>query len=137
MKTYDEGRINEFLKNYRNVAVVGVSDKADRDSYQVAQYLKSKGYNVIPINPRLECWEGIRAYPDLKSVPESAGVEIVDIFRKPEAVGEVVEEALGLNPKVIWMQESVVNEEAADRAKSKGISVVMDRCIMKEHRKIS
>lgn len=136
MKSYDENRINEFLANYRNVAVVGISDKPERDSYQVAMYLKNHGYNVIPINPKFDRWEGLQAYPDLRSVPESVNVEVVDVFRKPEAVVEVVNEAISLNPKLIWMQEDVVNEEAADLAKSKGISVVMDRCMMKEHRKI-
>ena len=116
--------------------MVGISDKPERDSYQVALYLKKNGYNVIPINPKLETWEGLKAYPDLKSVPADLGVEIVDVFRKPEAVGEIVSESLRLNPKLIWLQETVVNEEAADLAKSKGISVVMDRCMMKEHRKL-
>ncbi len=136
MKSYDEDRIPEFLANYRNVAVVGISDKPERDSYQVALYLKKNGYNVIPINPKLETWEGLKAYPDLKSVPSGAAVEIVDVFRKAEAAGEIVSEALPLNPKLIWLQETVVNEEAADLAKSNGIAVVMDRCMMKEHKKL-
>lgn len=136
MKSYDEDMIHEFLTSYRNVAVVGISDKADRDSYQVALYLKEKGYNVIPVNPKLDAWQGLKAYPDLRSIPESENVEVVDIFRKSDAVGEIVKEALPLKPKLIWMQEGVVNEEAADVAKSSGIYVVMDRCIMKEHRKM-
>lgn len=136
MKTYDESKIPEFLSNYRNIAVVGISDKPERDSYRVSMYLKEHGYNVIPINPKMDEWQGLKAYPDLASVPGNLGVEIVDVFRKPEAVGGIVEESFHLNPKVIWLQESVVNEEAADLAKSKGISVVMDRCIMKEHSKL-
>lgn len=133
MKSYDEGRIPEFLNRYRNVAVVGISDKPDRDSFRVASYLKSHGFNVIPINPTMEKWEGIKAYPDLKSVPKDVRIDIVDIFRKPEAAKGIVEEASAVSPKLIWMQESVVSEEAADLAKSRGMDVVMDRCIMKEH----
>lgn len=136
MKNYDEEKIPEFLKDYRNVAVVGISDRPERDSYRVALYLKNHGYNIIPINPKLDMWEGIRAYPDLKSISQQAGVEIVDIFRKSEAVPEIVRDSLQLNPKLIWMQEGVISEEAADHAKSKGISVVMDRCMMKEHEKL-
>lgn len=133
MKTYDEGRIPEFLEEYRNIAVVGISDKPERDSYRVSMYLKVHGYNIIPINPKMESWEGLKAYPDLKSVPRELNVDVVDIFRKSDAVYEIVSEALHLNPKLVWMQETVINEDAADLAKSNGISVVMDRCMMKEH----
>ncbi len=136
MKSYDEGKIPEFLRNYRNVAVVGISDNPERDSYRVASYLKEHGFNIVPINPKLDMWQGIRAYPDLKSISEKAGVEIIDIFRKPDAVPEIVEESIALKPKLIWMQEGVINEEAGDNAKSNGISVVMDRCMMKEHAKL-
>lgn len=137
MKSYDEDRIPEFLNSLRNVAVVGISDKKERDSYQVAKYLMDRGYTIIPINPKLETWEGVKAYPDLKSIPGSVKVDIVDIFRKPEAVGPIVEEAMPLNPSLIWMQETVVNEDAADMAKKNGISVVMDRCMMKEHARLN
>lgn len=133
MKAYDEDKIPEFLKMYRNVAVVGISNKPERDSYRVASYLKSHGFNVIPINPTMESWEGIRAYPDLKSIPTDVKIDIVDVFRKPDAVKDIVEEAASISTKLIWMQESVINEEAADLAKSKGMDVVMDRCMMKEH----
>lgn len=134
MKNYDEGKIPEFLKNYRTVAVVGISNKPERDSFRVASYLKSQGYKIIPVNPTMDSWEGLKAYPDLKSIPSEIKVDIVDIFRKPEAVKGIVEEAESISPKLIWMQEEVINEDAADFAKSKGISVVMDRCMMKEHR---
>lgn len=133
MKSYDEDMIADFLSKYKNVAVVGISDKPERDSFRVASYLKSHGFNVIPINPTMESWQGIKAYADLKSIPPDVTVDIVDIFRKPEAVKGIVEEASGISPKLIWMQESVINEEAAELAKSNGMYVVMDRCMMKEH----
>lgn len=136
MKSYDESRIPEFLSKYRKIAVVGISEKEDRDSYRVASYLLESGYQIIPVNPMLKTWKGIKAYPDLKSIPKDEGVEIIDIFRKSEAVGSIVEEALPLDPKLIWMQETVVNENAADIAKENGVYVVMDRCMMKEHSKM-
>lgn len=133
MKQYDENKINEILEKYKNVAVVGISEKPERDSYRVSEYLMKNGYNIIPINPKLSEWNGIKSYPDLASIPSGLSVDIVDIFRKPEAVIPVVEEAISIHPKVIWMQEEVINEEAADLAKRNGLTVVMNRCMMKEH----
>jgi len=133
MIMYDEDRAKEFLTKYRNVAVVGISDKQDRPSYDVSSYLVRNGFNVIPINPSLESWNGIKAYPDLSSVPSGISIDIVDIFRKSEQVPLIVEEALKRNPKVIWMQEGVMNFEAAELAKKNNVSVVMDRCMKKEH----
>jgi predicted CoA-binding protein len=135
MAKFDEEHILEILDRYRTVAVVGISDKPDRDSYRVAEYLKQSGYNILPVNPALDQWLGIKAYRDLSSIPEDVRVEIVDVFRKPDAALQVVEEALKLKPAVVWLQEGVVNQEAAELAKSHGIQVVMDRCMMKEHRK--
>ncbi|MCL4331502.1 MAG: CoA-binding protein [Candidatus Thermoplasmatota archaeon] len=135
MAKFDEEHIPEILDRYRTVAVVGISDKPDRDSYRVAEYLKQSGYNILPVNPTLDQWLGIKAYRDLSSIPEDVRVEIVDVFRKPDAALQVVEEALKLKPAVVWLQEGVVNQEAAELAKSHGIQVVMDRCMMKEHRK--
>jgi predicted CoA-binding protein len=135
MVKFDEEHIPEILDRYRTVAVVGISDKPDRDSYRVAEYLKQSGYNILPVNPTLDQWLGIKAYRDLSSIPEDVRVEIVDVFRKPDAALQVVEEALKLKPAVVWLQEGVVNQEAAELAKSHGIQVVMDRCMMKEHRK--
>jgi predicted CoA-binding protein len=132
---YDEDRTKEFLTKYRNVAVVGISDKPERPSYDVSSYLVRNGFNVIPINPSLESWNGIRAYPDLSSVPPGTRIDIIDIFRKSEQVQPIVEEALKLDPKVIWMQEGVINFEAAELAKKNNVSVVMDRCMKKEHMK--
>ncbi len=133
MAMYDEDRTKEFLTKYRNVAVVGISDKPERPSYDVSTYLVRNGFNVIPINPSLESWNGIRAYPDLSSVPSGTRIDIIDIFRKSEQVLPIVEEAIKLNPKVIWMQEGVINFEAAELAKKNNVNVVMDRCMKKEH----
>ncbi len=136
MVMYDEDRTEEFLRKYRNVAVVGISDKPERPSYDVSSYLVRNGYNVIPINPSIESWKGIRAYPDLSSVPPGTRIEIVDIFRKSEQVLPIVEEALKLHPEVIWMQEGVINFEAAELAKKNNVKVVMDRCMKKEHMRL-
>ena len=128
--------IKVLLKNSKNIAVVGISDKQERDSFGVAKYLVSKGYNVIPVNPSLESWQGIKSYPNLSSIPKNTKLDIVDIFRKPEAVGEIVEESIKVKPKAIWMQLGVINEEAGKKASNSGMTVVMDKCIMVEHKKL-
>ena len=128
--------IKVLLKNSKNIAVVGISDKQERDSFGVAKYLVSKGYNVIPVNPSLENWQGIKSYPNLSSIPKNTRLDIVDIFRKPEAVGEIVEESIKVKPKAIWMQLGVINEEAGKKASDSGMTVVMDKCIMVEHKKL-
>lgn len=134
--TYDEDKIPEILNNSRNIAVVGLSEKTDRDSYRVADYLKKIGYGIIPINPALKEWNGLMAYPDLSSVPENVKIDIVDIFRKSDAVVPIVNDALKKKPSAIWMQEGVVNNDAAKIARDAGLLVVMDRCMMKEHLKL-
>ncbi len=131
MKSYDESRINEILSNNHRVAVIGISDKPERDSYRVADYLMKNGYEIVPVNPKLEEWNGIKSYPSLEAVP--GDVDIVDVFRKPETVRPVAEEAVRKRAPVLWLQEGVINEEAADYAKEHGMAVVMDRCMMKEH----
>ena len=136
MSGYDEAQIPEILKNYRNVAVVGLSDKSDRDSYRVAKYLMAHGYRIIPVNPAIESWERIKSYPAVSSIPPDVNVEIVDVFRKPEAAFDIVRDSLSRSPKVLWLQEGVVNSDAADLAKENGIKVVMDRCMMKEHNRL-
>ncbi|MHB8395964.1 MAG: CoA-binding protein [Thermoplasmataceae archaeon] len=125
------------MKQYRKVAVVGISDKPERDSYRVASYLVNHGFTVYPVNPMFQEWNGIKSYPDLKSIPRSEGVEIVDVFRKAETVLPVASEAADIGAKVLWLQEGVVNRDAADLAKKKGLTVVMDRCMMKEISRIS
>jgi len=136
MSNYDEEKIPDILKSIRTVAVVGISDKPDRDSFRVAEYLQRNGFTVIPINPTISKWQGKKAYPDLLSIPRDLKVDVVDIFRKPEAVLKIVEESLKISPKVIWMQEGVVNNDAAELAKRNNMLVVMDHCMMKEHSKL-
>ena len=136
MAGYDENKISEILRNSRTVAVVGISDKAERDSFRVANYLRNNGFQIIPVNPVISEWEGLKTYPNLVSIPRDKKIDIVDIFRKPEAVPKIVEESLEMHPKVIWMQEGVISEEGARLAKENGILVVMDRCMMKEHTRL-
>jgi predicted CoA-binding protein len=132
----------EKVLQYRTVAIVGLSRSADKDSYKVAEFLKSKGYRIIPINPNAEEILGEKAYSSLKDLPENlkASIEVVDIFRKSEDVPPIVEEAVELRKKygrlkAIWMQEGVVNKEAAQAAEDAGLIVIMDRCMMKERLK--
>ncbi len=127
--------IENILKNSRNIAVVGISSNPERDSYRVAEYLMNHGYRIFPVNPGITEWNGIRAYPDLKSIGPDEKIDVVDIFRKSEAVTGIVEDSLSLKPKAIWMQEGIKNEDAAKLAEDNGIDVVMDRCMMKEHKK--
>ncbi|MHB1493694.1 MAG: CoA-binding protein [Thermoplasmataceae archaeon] len=136
MKINDDGGIRNILKNSTTIAVVGISDKHERDSFHVAKYLASEGYKIVPINPALESWEGIKSYPNLSSIPEGTKIDIVDIFRKSEAVPEIVNESLELKPKAVWMQLGVENEEAANKATGNGIDVVMNKCIMVEHKRL-
>ncbi|HUK18355.1 MAG TPA: CoA-binding protein [Bryobacteraceae bacterium] len=124
----------EILSSARTIAVVGLSGKRYRPSYGVAEYLQRAGYRIIPVNPHESEVLGEKSYPDLDSVPEP--VDIVDIFRRPEFVPEIVEAAIRHGAKVIWMQESVVHEAAARRAEAAGMTVIMDRCILKDHRRL-
>jgi len=128
-------RISELLHSSRTIAVVGLSGKRYRPSYGVAEYLKRAGYRIIPVNPLETEVLGERAYPDLDSIPEP--VDIVDIFRRSEFVPEIVEAAILIGAKVIWMQEDVIHEAAAARAEEAGLAVVMDRCILKDHRRLA
>ena len=137
MASYDEGQIKSILRESRTIAVVGISDKPDRDSYRVAKYLKEKGYEILPVNPAIEKWEGIRSYKSLLEIPADKKVDIVDIFRKSDAVLPIVQEALNIHPRTVWMQEGVVNDEAARLAKKNSLLVVMDRCMMKEHARLN
>jgi predicted CoA-binding protein len=128
----EQERITELLKNVKNIAVVGLSDNPMRASYGVAAYLQSQGYRIIPVNPEVESVLGEKAYPSLTQVPEQ--IDLVDIFRRSEHVPPVVDEAIQKNVPAVWMQETVIHEEAAQKARDKGIFVVMNRCILKEHR---
>jgi predicted CoA-binding protein len=128
-------RIPEILQSSHVIAVVGLSSKPYRPSYGVAEYMQRAGYRIIPVNPQETEVLGEKCYPDLDSVPDA--VDIVDIFRRSEYVPEIVEAAIRKGAKVIWMQEDVVHEDAAQRAAEAGLDVVMDRCILKEHRRQS
>ncbi len=124
----------EILRVSRTVAVVGLSDKPERPSYDVAGYLAAHGYVIIPVNPMIKEWKGIKAYPSLSDIPMK--VDVVDIFRKSEDVPPVVDEAIRIGAKAVWMQLGRVNEEAAEKARKAGLSVVMDRCMKIEHAKL-
>jgi predicted CoA-binding protein len=127
-------RISEILSNAHSIAVIGLSGKRYRPSYGVAEYMQRSGYRIIPVNPMEQQVLGETSYPDLDSVPEA--IDIVDIFRRPEFVPEIVEAAIRKGAKAIWMQEGVIHEDAARRAVEAGLAVVMDRCILKEHRRM-
>ena len=128
-------QISEILHDFRTIAVVGLSAKRYRPSYGVAEYMQRAGYRIIPVNPNVDEVLGEKSYPDIDSVPEP--IDIVDIFRRSESVPEIVDAAIRKGAKVIWMQEGVVHEEAARRAKEAGLAVVMDRCILKDHRRLA
>mgnify|MGYP005848511425 CR=1 FL=1 len=127
--------IADLLRSSRTIAVVGLSSKRWRPSYGVSEYMQSQGYRIIPVNPFETKVLGEKAYPDLDAVPEQ--FDIVDIFRRSEFVAPIVEAAIRRGARAVWMQEGVVHEDAARRAAEAGLLVIMDRCILKEHRKLS
>jgi predicted CoA-binding protein len=124
--------ITDLLKRSKTIAVVGLSSNPLRPSYGVSAYMQTNGYRIIPVNPNIKGALGEKAYPSLLDVPEK--IDIVNIFRRPEFVEEVVDQAIQLKVPAIWMQEEVVNEKAAHKARQAGIFVLMDRCILKEHK---
>jgi len=124
----------EILKTCQTVAVVGLSPKPNRPSNIVASYLQENGYKIIPVNPRAGEILGEVCYANLSSIPDP--VDVVNIFRRPKEVPPIVEEAIEIGAKAVWMQEGVINEEAAARARKAGLLVVMDRCMLKEHQKL-
>lgn len=119
------------LKNIKTITVVGLSDNPERSSYGVADYLL-KHFKIIPINPKITTWKGIKAYSSLSEVPES--IDLINVFRSPEFVPEIVDEAIKLGIKRIWLQLGVVNEPAKKKAEDHGIEVVMDECLAVVHR---
>jgi uncharacterized protein len=123
--------IKEILEKYRTIAVVGLSSHTWRASYSVSRYMQSNGYRIIPVNPTETEVLGEKAYGSLDDVPGE--IEIVDIFRRPEYVPDIVEAAIRRNARVVWMQEGVIHEAAAERARAAGLEVIMDRCILKDH----
>ena len=127
--------IRELLRAARVIAVVGLSSRKHRPSFGVSEYMQRAGYRIIPINPNESLILGEKAYANLDEVPEK--IDIVDIFRRSEFVPEIVEQAIRVGAGAIWMQEGVIHEEAAARAQGAGLTVVMDRCILKEHQRLS
>lgn len=126
--------IPEILQAAHTIAVVGLSSKRWRPSYGVSEYMKNAGYRIIPVNPQFSEVLGETCYPDLESVP--APVDIVNVFRRSELVPEIVDAAIRIGAKTVWMQEGVVHEGAAEKARAAGLDVIMDRCILKEHRRL-
>ena len=128
-------QIADILNSSKNIAVVGLSNSPMRPSYGVTAYMQSVGYKIIPVNPAINGALGEKAVPTLMDVPKDQKIDIVNIFRRPEFVPEIVDQAIQLKVPCIWMQEEVVHEEAAEKARKAGITVVMDKCILKEHRR--
>ena len=124
--------IKKLLTETKTIAVIGASSKPWRDSGEIASFLQQKGYTVFPVNPKYKDVRGMKCYPDLKSIPDP--IDMVDIFRNSNEVGPVVDEAVAVGAKSVWMQLGVINESAAAKAEQAGLAVVMDRCIAIEHR---
>ncbi len=130
----NDAGIRKILEETRTIASVGLSSKPDRPSYGVCAFLKLKGYRIIPVNPNESQVLGETSYPDLLSIPEK--VDVVQIFRKPEAVPAIVEDAIRIGAKVVWMQDGAGNEDAARRAEEAGLVAVVDDCMLREYRRL-
>jgi len=128
--------IYELLSRAKTIAVVGLSESPMRPSHGVAAYMQAAGYKIIPVNPQIAEALGEKSYPSLLEMPieVAEGIDLVDVFRRSEYVDEIVEQAIQLKIPAIWLQEGVINERAAEKARKAGMFVVMDRCILKEHR---
>jgi predicted CoA-binding protein len=129
-----DAEMKSLLESTRTIAVVGLSDKPDRPSHYVSAYMQAHGYRIIPVNPAVTTVLGQRAYPTLKDIPEP--VDMVDVFRQSEAVPPIVQDAIAIGAKSLWLQEGVVHEAAAAQAADAGLAVVMDRCVLKEHARL-
>ncbi len=127
--------IKSILEESGTIAIVGLSDKPERDSYRVARYLKDHGYTIIPVNPTKTEILGEKSYPDLASIPTP--IDIVDVFRKVDAIPEIVDEAIRVKAKVVWMQLGLAHNESARKATEAGLSVVQSKCIKIEHQKLA
>jgi hypothetical protein len=130
----NDEQITELLRSAKRIAVVGLSDKPWRPSYGVSEYLKGQGYEIIPVNPNVPETLGEHAYRNLDEV--RGKIDLVNIFRRSEHVSEIVDAAVRLGARAVWMQEGVIDPDAAARAEAAGLGVVMDRCILKEHRRL-
>jgi predicted CoA-binding protein len=126
--------MKEILLSIKTIASVGVSSNMEKDSYWIASYLKDHGYRIMPVNPTAEEILGEKVYATLSAIPDK--VDVVQVFRKPEDVPPVVDEAIKIGAKVVWMQEGIVHEEAAQKARAAGLQVVMDACMRATHRRL-
>jgi predicted CoA-binding protein len=126
--------MKDILLSARTIASVGLSSNQEKESYWIVLYLKEQGYRIIPVNPTADEILGEKAYPDLESIPEK--IDVVQVFRKPEDVPPVVDSAIKVGAKVVWMQEGIVHEEAAQKAREAGLQVVMDACMRMTHRRL-
>ena len=131
--TSDAQTVRHILTTMRSVAVVGLSPKPHRDSYGVARYMQAAGWKVIPINPNAAEILGERAYPTLAAAAQDHAIELVDVFRNSNDVPPVVDEAIAVGAKAVWLQLGVVNDAAAERARAAGLAVVQDRCLKVDH----
>lgn len=134
MPIEDEHTIRQILEESRTIAVVGASQKPWRDSNSIARFLIRQGYVVYPVNPRYEEIDGVKCYPDVKSIP--ARIDIVDVFRQSSAVPDIVDDAVSAEAKILWLQFGVIHEEAAEKAEQAGLQVIMDHCIAVDHRQL-
>jgi hypothetical protein len=125
--------IDGILTSAKTIAVVGLSDKPDRDSHMVARYLQANAYRIIPVNPGVAEVLGERSYPDLTSIPAEIAIDVVDIFRRPEFIPAIVDAAIVRGARAVWMQLGLVHNAAAEKARAAGLLVVMDRCMKVEH----
>ena len=135
LKNATPDEIRDILKTARRIAVIGHSDDPSRDSHRVGRYLAGAGYEVFAVNPKARSTPELQFHPDLDSVP--GPIDIVDIFRRPEAIPEAVDAAIRKGARVVWMQEGLAHNAAAEKARKAGLRVVMSRCIMKEHRALA
>ncbi|HET7790759.1 MAG TPA: CoA-binding protein [Gemmatimonadales bacterium] len=126
--------LRELLRRAKTIAVVGLSPNPDRPSHEIATYLKERGYRVVPVNPGQKEILGQKCYPSLAAAAAEHSIDVVDVFRKSEQAGAVVDEAIAIRPRLIWLQIGVVDDAARRRAEAAGIPCVMDRCIKIDHR---
>ncbi len=126
--------IRQLLESHRVIAIVGLSDKPERDSYRVAKYMKENGYRIIPVNPTQDEILGEKSYASLNDIPEA--VDVVDIFRKPEAIPAVVDDAIAIGAKAVWMQLGLAHHVSAEKARQAGLQVVQSKCIKVEHARL-
>lgn len=128
--------LKQILQTTRTIASVGLSSNPEKESYQIVSYLKSQGYRILPVNPTAEKILDELAYADLLAIPDTEKVDVVQVFRRPEDVPPVVEQAIKIEAKVVWMQVGVANAEAAETAQAAGLQVVMNRCMRAEHQRL-